>query len=143
MKKLLLILLTVLTCFGAEAIVHTNHITSAAAIAASQSAARRRRIENEQHAKDFHHGTLLYEVSLCEDVFTYKGTIPIIESYEVQRYYYEIDPDKCAIKTEEVLKASRDATDYEIKAHKNTKILVTSLFVLGLIAVVLLFILVV
>jgi len=89
MKKLLLILLTVLTCFNVEAIPIT-HAAHPARVAAAASAARRQRerlAEKQQHEEEFHHGELVYEAYVVE-TFTFKDSVPTIETWEIQNYYY-------------------------------------------------------
>lgn len=119
MKKLLLILLTVLTCFNAEAIPIT-HAAHPARVAAAANAARRQRekLAEKKHEEEFHHGELdCCEVELKES-FTFKDSVPTIETYEIRKYYYAIDPDKCIIETKQELKSSRVATEQEIKDKK-------------------------
>ena len=119
MKKFLILLLAIFTCFNAEATVHMAHSTLPAKVAAANAARRQRErlAEKQQHEEEFHHGGLAYDVQYVE-TFTFKDSVPTIEIYEIRNYYYEIDPDKCIIKEETVLKSSRPATEQEIKERQ-------------------------
>lgn len=119
MKKFLVLLLAIFTCFNAEAIP-IAHLAHPAKVAAAASAARRQRerlAEKQQHEEEFHHGDLVYEFYVV-DSFTFRESVPTIETYEIRKYYYEIDPDKCIIETKQVLESSRPATEQEIKDKK-------------------------
>lgn len=121
MKKFLILLLAIFTCFNAEAIP-IAHAAHPARVAAAASAARRQReklAEKQQHEKEFHQGNLVYEVYGEVDSFTFRESVPTIETYEIRKYYYEIDPDKCIIETKQLLKSLRPATEQEIKDKKN------------------------
>ena len=119
MKKFLILLLAIFTCFNAEATIHMAHSTLPVKVAAANAARRQRErlAEKQQHEEEFHHGDLAYDVQYVE-TFTFKDSIPIIETWEIRNYYYVIDPDKCIIKTEQELKSSRPATDQEIKERQ-------------------------
>lgn len=120
MKKFLALLLVIFTCFNAEAIP-ISHLAHPARVAATASAARRQRErEKQQHEEDFHHGEEVYDVVLVQ-TFKFKDSVPTIETYEIQNWYYEIDPDKCTIREETVLKSSRPATEQEINHRKMKK----------------------
>jgi hypothetical protein len=117
MKKFLALLLVIFTCFNAEAIPIT-HAAHPARVAATASAARRQR-EKQQHEKEFHHGDLAYDVQYVEK-FKFRESVPTIETWEIRKYYYKIDPDKCIIKTDPpTLKSLRPATEQEIKERQN------------------------
>ena len=119
MKKFLILLLAIFTCFNAEATIHMAHSTLPVKVAAANAARRQRErlAEKQQHEEEFHHGDLAYDVQYVE-TFTFKDSIPIIETWEIRNYYYVIDPDKCIIKTEQELKSLRPATDQEIKERQ-------------------------
>lgn len=119
MKKFLVLLLAIFTCFNAEAIPMA-HAAHPARVAAAASAARRQReklAEKQQHEEEFHHGESVYDVQYVE-TFTFKDSVPTIETWEIRNYYYKIDPDKCIIETKQVLKSLRPATEQEIKDKK-------------------------
>jgi hypothetical protein len=118
MKKFLALLLVIFTCFNAEAIPIT-HAAHPARVAATASAARRQRERRKQHEKDFHHGDLDCEVELIES-FKFRESVLTIETWEIRKYHYKIDPDKCIIKTDPpTLKSLRPATEQEIKERQN------------------------
>lgn len=141
MKKFLALLLVIFTCFNAEAI-HIAHSTLPAKVAAANAARRQRERleEKQQHEEDFHHGDLAYDIE-CVDSFTFKDSVPTIETYEIRKYYYKIDPDKCTIGEEAVLKSSRVATEQEIKERQKmidfVFVLVSTTFVIMIISIIL------
>jgi hypothetical protein len=140
MKKFLILLLAIFTCFNAEATIHMAHSTLPAKVAAANAARRQRErlAEKQQHEKDFHHGELDYDVQYVEK-FTFKDSVPTIETYEIQNYYYVIDPDKCIIETRQELKSSRPATEQEIKKeYEIISFTLISFFVLVVISLVVL-----
>ena len=116
MKKFLVLLLAIFTCFNADATIHMAHSTLPAKVAAANAARRQRErlAEKQQHEEEFHHGDLVYDVQYV-GTFTFRDSVPTIERYEIQNYYYAIDPDKCIIETRQVLKSLRPATEQEIK----------------------------
>lgn len=120
MKKFLILLLAMFVCFNAEATIRMAHSTLPAKVAAANAARRQkeRLEEKQQHEEEFHHGDLVYEVSSIREVFVVEDSVFTIETYEIRKYYYEIDPDKCAIKEETILKSSRPATEQEIKERQ-------------------------
>ncbi len=130
MKKFLVLLLAIFTCFNAEAIPIAH---SALPTANADRRQRERLAKEKQHEEDFHHGDLVYEVVGDKNEFTLRDSVPSIETYEIQRCYYEIDPDKCTIETRTVLKSLRVATEKEIPAYKRYCYFIISLF--GLIAI--------
>ena len=142
MKKFLILLLAIFTCFNAEAIVHMAHSTLPAKVAAANAARRQRErlAEEQQHEEEFHHGDLAYDVEYVES-FTFRDSVPTIETYEIRNYYYKIDPDKCIIKTEQVLKSLRFATEQEIKERQKmidfVFVLVSTTFVITIISIIL------
>ena len=113
MKKFLILLLAIFTCFNAEAIVHVAHSTLPAKVAAANAARRQRErlAEEQQHEEEFHHGDLAYDVEYVES-FTFRDSVPTIETYEIRNYYYKIDPDKCIIKTEQEIKERQKMIDF-------------------------------
>ena len=119
MKKFLILLLAIFTCFNAEAIPITHSTLPAKVAAASAARRQRERLEEkQQHEEEFHHGNQVYDVQYVE-TFTFKDSVPTIETWEIRKYYYKIDPDKCIIKTEEPkLKSLRPATEQEIKERQ-------------------------
>lgn len=104
----------------------------AASYVARQSAERRRE-KREQHEKEYHQGALIYDFFFTEE-YNSCEPYPVIEKYEVRRYYYEIDPDKCTIKVDKELIAKRLATTKEIDNHK-LGILIISIVITVLITV--------
>jgi len=116
MKKFLVLLLAIFTCFNVDATIHMAHSALPVAVAAANTARRNaeREAEKRQHEEDFHHGDLDCDVELIES-FNFRESVPTIETWEIQKYYYKIDPDKCIIKTDQRLKSSRPATEQEIK----------------------------
>ena len=64
MKKFLILLLAIFTCFNAEATVHMAHSTLPAKVAAANADRRQRErlAEKQQHEEEFHHGGLAYDV---------------------------------------------------------------------------------
>jgi hypothetical protein len=134
MKKFLILLLAIFTCFNTEAIP-IAHSTLPAKVAAA-NAARRQRERKRQHEEEFHHGKEVYDVVLVEKIFAFKDSEPTtIETYEIRKWYYEIDPDKCTIREEKVLKSSKPVTEQEIEIINFTLI---SFFVLVTISLVVL-----
>jgi len=121
MKKILILLLAIFTCFNTEATIHMAHSTLPAKVAAASAARRQRErlAEKQQHEEEFHHGDLDCEVELIEQ-FKFRDSVLTIETWEIRKYYYKIDPDKCIIKEEAVLKAYRPATEQEIKERQKT-----------------------
>lgn len=120
MKKFLILLLAMFVCFNAEAIPIAHSALPAKVAAANAARRNRERLaEKQQHEKDFHQGELVYEVEQVE-TFTFKDSVPTIETWEIRKYYYKIDPDKCIIETKQVLKSLRSATEQEIKERQKT-----------------------
>lgn len=142
MKKFLILLLAMLVCFNAEATIHMAHSALPVTVAAANAARRNaeRKAEKRQHEEDFHHGELVYDVVLAQ-TFTFKDSVPTIETWEIRKYYYAIDPDKCIIETEQVLKSSRPATEQEIKERQKmidfVFTLVGATFVITIISIIL------
>ena len=68
MKKILILLLAIFTCFNTEATIHMAHSTLPAKVAAASAARRQRErlAEKQQHEEEFHHGDLDCEVELIE-----------------------------------------------------------------------------
>lgn len=119
MKKFLILLLAMFVCFNADAIP-ISHAAHPARVAAAAGAAQRQRerLAKQQHEEEFHHGDLDYWVETVE-TFTFGEPVPTIETYEIRKYYYKIDPDKCIIKTDDpALKSVRPATEQEIKERQ-------------------------
>lgn len=119
MKKILALLLAMFVCFNADATVHMAHSTLPIKVAAASAARRQREreAEKQQHEEEFHHGDLDYGAELVE-TFNFRESVPTIETYEIRKYYYEIDPDKCIIETKQELKSLRPATEQEIKERQ-------------------------
>lgn len=141
MKKFLILLLAIFTCFNAEAIPITHSALPAKVAAASADRRQRERLEEQQqHEEEFHHGDKDYDVELV-DFFTSEESVPTIKTYEIRNYYYAIDPDKCIIETKR-LKSLRSATEQEIKERQKTIdfvfTLVGATFVITIISIILL-----
>lgn len=119
MKKFLILLLTMFVCFNAEATIHMAHSTLPAKVAAANAARRQRErlAEKQQHEEEFHRGDLAYDVQYVNS-FTFRDSAPTIETWEIRKYYYAIDPDKCIIDEKAVLKSLRPATEQEIKERQ-------------------------
>lgn len=126
-KIMVLLLLVTFVCSSVWALCPYAPSAMAASYAARQSA-KRQREEREQHEKEYHQGNLVYDVSFSER-YQNQEPLPIIEKYEVRRYYYEIDPDKCTIKKELVLKGLRLATIKEIRNEYVCKFVLIDLFI--------------
>jgi len=141
MKKFLALLLAIFTCFNAEAIPIAHSALPAKVAAANAARRQRERLaEKQQHEEDFHHGKEVYDVVIVQ-TFTFKNSVPTIETYEIQNWYYKIDPDKCIIETKQVLKSSRPATEQEIKERQKmidfVFTLVGATFVITIISIIL------
>lgn len=142
MKKFLALLLAIFTCFNADAIVHMAHSTLPTKVAAANAARRQRerRAEKQRHEEEFHQDDLVYDVELV-DFFTSEESLPTIKTYEIRKYYYEKDPDKCIIETKQILKSLRPATEQEIKERQKmidfVFTLVGATFVITIISIIL------
>lgn len=142
MKKFLALLLAMLACFNAEATIHMAHSALPVAVAAANTARRNaeREAEKRQHEEDFHHGELVCDVEYVES-FNFRESVPTIDTYEIRKWYYEIDPDKCTIREERVLKSTRPATEQEIKERQKMIdfifTLVGATFVITIISIIL------